>query len=365
MGQQEERITIEQILEQKRQVKGYDASVYTAICKHWDRVAKPLDGMGTFEPMLAQIGAIQRKENPQIERGKLCVFCSDNGIVEEGISQSTQEVTAICAKNIAAGSTAVGRMVHLAGCAIQVIDLGINTNEALPGVIDRKVAMGTKNFFQEDAMNLQQMKQAMQCGMDAVYACKQEQLDFVCIGEMGIGNTTTSSAIACAMLHLDPLQAVGRGAGLSDAGLLKKEQVIRQTIGKKNLEHAGAEEVMCAVGGFDIAGMAGACMAAALYEIPLILDGMISMVAALVAETLLPGTKEYLIASHSSKEPATCALVQALSLHPVIDARMALGEGTGAMMLLPMLHMAKAVYEETNSFAAAGVETYQRYEETR
>ena len=171
MGQQEERITIEQILEQKQQVKGYDASVYTAICKHWDHVAKPLDGMGTFEPMLAQIGAIQRKENPQIDRGKLCVFCSDNGIVEEGISQSTQEVTAICAKNIAAGSTAVGRMAHLADCAIQVIDLGINTNEALPGVIDRKVAMGTKNFFQEDAMNQQQMKQAMQCGMDAVFAC--------------------------------------------------------------------------------------------------------------------------------------------------------------------------------------------------
>lgn len=178
---------------------------------------------------------------------------------------------------------------------------------------------------------------------------------------MGIGNTTTSSAVAAALLQKKAEEVTGRGAGLDDVKLQKKIRVIQETIERCDLYQASATEVLAKVGGFDIAAMAGACMGAAIYEIPLILDGLISMVAALAAERLLPGSKDFLIASHASREPATIALIKELALAPVIYADMALGEGTGAMMLLPMLAMAKAVYDETNSFSDAGVEAYHRY----
>lgn len=358
---QTEKIRINEVLEKEYKLTSWDHDIFHKVMEHWDGIAKPLDGMGQFEPMLAKIGAIQKTLEPRFDVGCLLVFCADNGVVAEGISQSPQEVTATCAKNIAAGQTAVGRMASLAGCQIRVYDVGINTRETLCNVIDEKVAHGTRDFYKESAMDETQMRQALQCGLDAVYACKCDNLDYVCIGEMGIGNTTTSSAVAAALLQKKAEEVTGRGAGLDDVKLQKKIRVIQETIERCDLYQASATEVLAKVGGFDIAAMAGACMGAAIYEIPLILDGLISMVAALAAERLLPGSKDFLIASHASREPATIALIKELALAPVIYADMALGEGTGAMMLLPMLAMAKAVYDETNSFSDAGVETYHRY----
>ena len=176
---QKEKIRIEEILEKQYKLTPWDHDIFHKIMEHWDGIAKPLDGMGQFEPMLAKIGAIQKTIEPRFDAGRLLVFCADNGVVAEGISQSPQEVTAICAKNIAAGQTAVGRMASLAGCQIRVYDVGINTRETLCNVIDKKVAPGTRNFYKEPVMDEIQMRQALQCGLDAVYACKCDHLDYV------------------------------------------------------------------------------------------------------------------------------------------------------------------------------------------
>ena len=239
--------------------------------------------------------------------------------------------------------------------------MGIDTDRPIPGVLDRKVRRSTGNIAREPAMTRQQALHALETGMELAAQAAADGVQALGIGEMGIGNTTTSSAVAAALLQKKAEEVTGRGAGLDDVKLQKKIRVIQETIERCDLYQASATEVLAKVGGFDIAAMAGACMGAAIYEIPLILDGLISMVAALAAERLLPGSKDFLIASHASREPATIALIKELALAPVIYADMALGEGTGAMMLLPMLAMAKAVYDETNSFSDAGVETYHRY----
>ena len=173
---QTEKVRIDEVLEKEYKLTSWDHDIFHKVMEHWDGIAKPLDGMGQFEPMLAKIGAIQKTLEPRFDVGRLLVFCADNGVVAEGISQSPQEVTATCAKNIAAGQTAVGRMASLAGCQIRVYDVGINTRETICNVIDEKVAHGTRDFYKEPAMDETQMRQALQCGLDAVYACKCDNL---------------------------------------------------------------------------------------------------------------------------------------------------------------------------------------------
>lgn len=354
---------IQDVLAGKCEAQPYDADIYERIRRRWDMVAKPLDSMGRFEPLLAQLGAIQGTVDVRTQQAGLLVFCADNGVVAEGISQSEQSVTSVCTANIAAGRTAVGRMATLADCRIEVVDIGLNTDEKLEGVLDCKVARGTADFYREAAMSADEALQALQCGMDLAASCRRRGDDLICLGEMGIGNTTTGSAVAAALLKMTPESVTGRGAGLDDERLRHKVEIIRETMDARKLYEADAFTVLCQVGGFDIAGMAGACIGAALYHIPVVLDGMISTVAALVAERLLPGVRDYLVPSHLSREPAAASMMRELCLHPVIDAEMALGEGTGAVLMLPLLRMAEAVYKETNSFEDAGVAQYNRFEE--
>lgn len=356
-----EHFYIRDVLDGKCAATPYDPDIYAQIRRRWDRVAKPLDGMGRFEPLLAQIGAVQGTADVRTQQARLLVFCADNGVVAEGISQSEQSVTAVCAANIAVGRTAVGRMTALAGCHLEVIDIGLNTELPIPGVRDCRVLSGTANFYRQAAMSADEAERALQRGMDILETCRWVGDDIVCLGEMGIGNTTTGSAVAAALLKMAPKDVTGRGAGLDDERLRHKIEIIRETIDARRLYEADAFTVLCQVGGLDIAGMAGVCIGAALYHIPVVLDGMISTVAALVAERLLPGVRNYLVPSHLSREPAAVSMMSELGLHPVIDAKMALGEGTGAVLMLPLLRMAEAVYRETNSFEAAGVEQYRRF----
>lgn len=338
-----------------------DEDIRKRVLKNWDNVAKPIDGMGRFEALTAQIGAIQQTEQVAIEKKAVIIMCADNGIVEEGISQSGQEVTLAVAKNMARKKSSVGKMAALIGVDTIPIDIGIHDAQKISGVWNKKICCGTRNFRKEPAMTQEEAIQAIFTGIEIVSACKEEGYQILATGEMGIGNTTTSSAIVAALLGCDAAEVTGRGAGLSDEKLMHKQEIIAEAMEKYHLQKADALWVLETVGGLDIAGLAGVCIGGALYHIPIVLDGVISMAAALTAERIIPGVKAYLLPSHKGKEPAMERLAKELDIEPVIDGRMALGEGTGAVMMLSLLEMALSIYQDRTTFSDIQIEPYERH----
>ena len=330
------------------------------VLHNWDTVAKPLDGMGRFEGLVAQIGAIAGSENIDIAKKAVVIICADNGIVEEGISQSEQEVTAIVARMMGQGTSSVGCMAKAVGADTIPVDLGINCKEPIPGVLSKKIRCGTRNFKIEPAMTEQETVRAIAVGIDLVASCKEAGYKLLAIGEAGIGNTTTSSAVATALLRCEASKVTGKGAGLSDEGLLHKRQIIESAVQKYDLYRADPFTVLRTVGGLDIAGLTGVCIGGAIYGISIVLDGVISMAAALLAERMFPGTKAFYIPSHKGKEPAIEIIAKELDLEPVIDGKMALGEGTGAVMMLALLDMALSVYCEGATFKDLQMKQYTR-----
>lgn len=341
-------------------VKAPDEKIRKKVLENWDAVAKPLDGLGRFETLIAQIGAVIGTDNIELSKKAVIIMCADNGIVEEGVSQSGQEVTTAVAKSMAKKQSSVGKMAEVIGADTIPVDIGINGKEKIDGVIDRKIRCGTRNFRKEPAMTEEEVIRAIAVGMEMVSDCKKKGYQILATGEMGIGNTTTSSAIAAALLQCEVSKVTGRGAGLSDTGLSRKQQVISEAIKKYELYHADALTILKTVGGLDIAGLVGVCIGGAVFHVPIVLDGVISMVATLLAEKILPGTKEYLLPSHKGKEPAVNLLMEALELEPVIDGKLALGEGTGAVMLFPLLDMALRIYCDRTTFSDIEIEQYKR-----
>ncbi|MBQ8118198.1 MAG: nicotinate-nucleotide--dimethylbenzimidazole phosphoribosyltransferase [Lachnospiraceae bacterium] len=349
-----------------------------------DRIAKPLDSLGKFEAYLAQIGAITGKADIDIRKKAVLVMCADNGIVEEGVSQCGPEVTRQVAESMGRGTSNVCKMARVVGTDVIPVDVGIAGTEAVAGVLNRKVMPGTKNFRKEPAMTAEQLLEAICVGMDLAAECKEKGYQILATGEMGIGNTTTSAAVAAALTGFSAERIVGRGAGLSDAGLVRKREIVQEALFRYASagERSGAEmlisartvpgskqelmqdktlQILSCVGGLDIAAMAGVFIGGAIVHLPVVIDGVISAVAALVAERLVPGVKAYMIPSHKSKEPAADVVFQALGMEPVIQGNLALGEGTGAVMLFGLLDLAMALYEKPTTFEDIAVEQYQRF----
>lgn len=337
-----------------------DEGVRDLVKKHWDTLAKPLDGMGSFETITAQLGAILGTEKIDLRKKGVLIFCADNGIVEEGVSQTGQEVTLAVAKSMARKGSSVCRMAESIGAEIIPVDIGINSEGPIPGVLDCKVRSGTRNFCKEPAMTEEETVRAIAAGIELVHECKEKGYRILASGEMGIGNTTTSSAVTAALLQCAAEEVTGRGAGLTEQGLVRKQQVVYTALKTYDLWKADAFTVLQTVGGLDIAGLTGMYIGGALWHIPIVLDGVISMTAALVAEQLFPGVREYLIASHLGKEPAAVKLADALRLSPVLHAGMALGEGTGAVMMFTLLDMVMSIYGESVTFSEIEVEQYRR-----
>lgn len=337
-----------------------DEEVRKQVKQRIDAIAKPLDSLGRFENYIAQIGAILGTCEIDLRKKAVLAMCADNGIVEEGISQSGQEVTAIVAASMGKGASSVCKMAKVIGADVIPVDVGINGTDKIPGVLAKKVMCGTHNFLKEPAMSKEQALAAIEVGMELVRDCKEQGYRILATGEMGIGNTTTSAVLAAAMIGC-PVEAItGRGAGLSDAGLARKRDVVRLAL-EKYPEREDVLEVLSCVGGLDIAAMAGVFLGGAKYHVPIVIDGVISAVAALVAERLKPGVKAYMLPSHKSKEPAANLLLQELRLEPVLDAGLALGEGTGAVMFLGLLDMAMALYHTPTTFGDIEMEQYTRF----
>lgn len=324
----------------------------------WDHVAKPLDGFGELEKRTVQIGAIQGGM-PDLSRPCAVVIAADNGIVREGVSQSGPEITALCAENIAAGKSTLGPLAGRTGTKIAVYDFGI-LNGPCPGVSDWCIRRGTRDFLEEPAMTKEEALLAIGQGMRIAKEKKEAGYTILTAGEMGIGNTTTSAAVLSALLHLPPEETAGRGAGLSDAGLQRKQEVIGRALSRYETDLSDPLPVLSDLGGFDIAGMTGLILGGALQGIPVILDGIISQTAALLASRLVPEVLPYLVPSHKSRQPAGERILSELHLHPVLDAGLAVGEGTGALLFLEVLQAAVEVLQEGSDFAGYGMEAYTR-----
>lgn len=347
----------------------YDRELYEEILGRWDRVAKPLGSLGRLETMTARIGAVQGSPDIDISKRVVVMMCADNGIVEEGVSQSGQDVTWAVAEWMGRGESAVCRMAASCGADVMPVDVGINADRSPEGLIDRKVRKGTRNFAKEPAMTEDECMQAINAGIDTVCECSLAGYGMIAAGEMGIGNTTTAAALTAALLGAEPDAITGRGAGLSREGLRRKTEVIgdalRRYVPGGDFDRKSPEfavEMMAAVGGLDIAALAGVFIGGAMYRIPVVIDGLISAAAALAAERLAPGCRQYMLASHAGREPGMKYLLEELELEPVIDAGLALGEGTGAVMLFPLLDAALALYHDGLAFEDTDVEQYKHYD---
>ena len=349
-------------------VRKPDTEVYRASRDRWDSIAKPIDGLGSMEEMVARIASMQGRVLPELSRRALIVMCADNGVVAEGVSQCSQSVTADVARLLGTGRSTVCTMTKEICVDVIPVDIGVAGDEAFPGVVNRKVRAGTGNIAVEPAMSQAQCLQAIGTGREMMEECRQKGYGLIATGEMGIGNTTTATALLCALTGMAPELVTGRGAGLSDEGLRHKTAVIGQTLKHHGLD-SGRElrdpqlvfEALQKVGGLDIAGLAGLFIGGAERGIPVIIDGVVCAVAALTAEYLVPGTSAYMLASHTGRERGTTCVLDRLKCSAVIHADLALGEGTGAVMLLPLLDMAVSLYKSGIRFDDTEITAYERY----
>ena len=324
--------------------------------QHWDSIAKPLHSLGKLEDALVRIAGMTGNERIHLDKKALVVMCADNGVVEEGVTQSGQEVTAIVSENMLSGKATTSIMCRSNGADIFPVDIGIARDTSLR---NEKVAYGTKNMAKGPAMTRQEAVQAIETGIRIVRELKEKGYQILATGEMGIGNTTTSSALAAVFLGI-PVEAVtGRGAGLSTSGLTKKISAIHQAIQVNQPDPADGIDVLAKVGGFDLAGMAGLFLGGAAEGIPVVIDGIISEAAALAAYVICPNCVNYMIASHLSKEPAAQMILSKLGLDAMLDCEMHLGEGTGALTLFPILDLACVVYNSMSTFEEASIEQYE------
>lgn len=327
----------------------------------WNSIAKPLHSLGLLEDVVIQIAGITGSFKVQLKERCVVVMCADNGVVTEGVSQTDSSVTAIVAKTMADGTSNINWMAEQFGAKVIPVDIGMNVDVSAPGLIQRKIAYGTENIVRGSAMTIEQAVRAILEGIAQVKQCKEMGMEIVITGEMGIGNTTTSAALASVLLEEAPEKITGRGAGLDDDGLLRKINVIRQAIKINHPDTSNPLDLLAKLGGYDIAGLTGVFLGGAVYRIPIVIDGMISAVAAVLAARLAPLATDYMLCSHVSKEPAGAKLLAMLGKTPLLTAQMCLGEGTGGVCLLPLLDGALAVYHSTHSFQDIQIDAYSDY----
>lgn len=325
---------------------------------HWDSIAKPLNSLGALETAIVRLASLIGTADVRLDKRAVVVLCADNGVVKEGISQSPSDITLLVAENLTKKQTSVCRMAKVANTDIIPVDMGMIRRLSNPLLLDRHIADGTQNIAEGPAMTVSQAITAVDSGIALVKDCKDQGFHILATGEMGIGNTTTSSALAAVLLNKPVSEVTGRGAGLTDAALTRKIDVIEKAIAVNAPDPSDPLDCLVKLGGFDIAGMVGIFIGGALYRVPIIVDGIISAVSALIAARLCPMSLSAMFASHVSEEPAAIMLLETLGLKPMITAGMRLGEGTGAVALLPLLDMALAVYQGSSSFSDIGMEAY-------
>lgn len=326
--------------------------------KKWDTLCKPIKSLGKLEEMVIQLGGIRRTEHPKSRKKAVIIMAGDHGIVEEGVTQTGQEVTKSVVESMTRKASAVCIMAELNHADVFPVDIGIASDPSGENVIRKKVRYGTNNFKKEKAMTREEAAQAVFYGIETVQELVQKGYDTFAIGEMGIGNTTTSSAICAAYFQCHAKEVTGRGAGLTSEGLERKIAVIEEALALHKPDTNDVFDVLSKIGGLDIAGMTGCFLGAALHRKPIIMDGLISSVSALLAVELCPTCKEYILPSHCSKEPAGRRILEKLDVEPYFLMDMCMGEGTGAVMAFSVLEYALACYNKIPRFEENKIEQY-------
>ncbi len=319
-------------------------------------LTKPQGSLGRLEELSVQLAGIQGRSLPQIRHKAIITMASDHGVVAEGVSAYPQEVTSQMVYNFLSGGAAVNIISRQVGARIIVVDMGVATElGASPRLLSRKVALGTHNMTLGPAMTEAQAVTALETGITVMMSEVAQGLDIVGTGDMGIGNTTASSAICAIMMARPVAEVTGRGTGLADRQLKHKIGVINRALAVNWPDPARPLDVLAKVGGFEIGGLAGVMLAAATHRIPVVIDGFISGAAALIATSLAPGLKGFLIAAHVSAESGHKPLLNHLGLKPLLDLDMRLGEGTGAALGILLAETAARVLAEMATFTEAGV----------
>lgn len=366
------------MLEQVKQIQKIDIKICEKAMSRWNHIAKPIHSLGLLEDAIVKIAGIRDNEKDiQLEKAALVILCADHGVVEEQVTQTDASVTRIVSENFTTGNTSAAVMAKAIGVDLYPVDIGIST-ECVSGLVEtekltqnaltnRNIRKGTGNIAIESAMTIEECIDAIETGICIVQELKAAGYQLIATGEMGIGNTTPSSALATVLTGESVACMTGRGAGLSKEGLDRKKLVVQKAVDRYRKKRKGESviELMAEIGGIEIAGMMGIFLGGAIYRVPVLMDGFISAVAALTAVTYMPDTKDYMLASHVSKEPGGALLLERLGLHPFLTCEMCLGEGTGAIAAIPILKMALAVYQEMSTFQDNEIEEYVPYEEQK
>ena len=318
------------------------------------KLAKPPGSLGLLEDISVRLAGISGNVKNRAEKCRVLVFCADNGIIEEGVSSAPRSVTAAQAVNMTKHLTGMSSMAAYFGNEIVVTDVGIADEYDCPQVIDQKLMRGTRNFLKEDAMDRKTCEEAILIGARTAAAAKKDGCDAIGIGEMGIGNTSTSSAVLSVLTGLSVEAVTGRGGGLTDSAFAHKKQVLEEAIRLRGADPSDPADVVTKLGGLDIAAMCGAFLGAAANRLPVVIDGFISVVAALCAARICPEAANYMFPSHASFEPGYRKAVEELGLKPWLFLGMRLGEGSGCPIAFQVM---KAACAAMNDMALFGEES--------
>ncbi len=335
-----------------RAVAPLDRGTMTAAEEYQARLAKPPGSLGRLEEISIQLAGITGRVHNALNKKQLLVFAADNGVVAEGVSSAPQSVTKQQSINLMRGKTGAAVLAKHFGCGLTVCDVGVNADIYESTVLNRKIAYGTQNICTGPAMTREQTLQAILTGAEIA---RTVDADVIGVGEMGIGNTTTSSAVLAVLLGADVEAVTGRGGGITEESFRKKKAVIRTAIEVNRPDRDDVVGVLSKVGGFDLAAMCGAFLGAAAARRPAVIDGLISAAAALCAVRLCPNVRGYLVPSHASFEIGYRLAMEAMDLRPLFDLGMRLGEGSGCPLAFQVLDAACAVINDMATFDEAGI----------
>jgi len=337
-------------------IQGVKKNLLVTAQKHLDTLTKPQGSLGRIEDLACRIIAIRDANTAGLSRKTIFTFAADHGVTEEGISAFPKEVTAQMVANFLDGGAAINVLAKHAGARVVVADLGVAVNlDPRPGLIIEKINYGTKNMARGPAMTRKECIRAIETGINLLSAEYEKGLDIAGTGEMGIGNTTSASAITAAFLKKPASSVTGRGTGINDESLRRKIRTVRQSIAVNRPSADDPLDVLTKVGGFEIAGLTGVILGAAAKKIPVVIDGFISGAAALCAYQLAPAAGDYMIASHCSAEQGHRLILDHMKQKPLLDLGLRLGEGTGAALSMLIVDAALKIYNDMATFSGAGV----------
>ena len=337
-------------------IEGVNEKVKEAARQRMNSLAKPLGSLGKLEELAIKISGITGKVKNKIDKKCIIILSSDNGVVEEGVASSPQYVTLAQTINFSKGLTGVAFLAKENSTDLIVVDIGVNCDGEIPGAINKKIRRGTYNIAKGEAMSYEEALKAIYIGIDLVRDVKEKGYDILGVGEMGIGNTTTSSAVLSSLVDCEIDEVVGKGAGLTDEAFILKKKVVKKAIEINKPNREDPIDVIAKVGGFDLAGMVGVYLGAAYYKLPIVIDGFISVVAALVATKLCSKVKDYLIPSHVSKEIGYSIAINNIGLEPMLNLDMRLGEGSGCPIAFSIVNYACAIMNNMATFHEAEID---------